>query len=344
MSSEAPAGSRDAAALDAWLAANVPGFRGPARLEPIAGGQSNPTYKVFAPSGDLVLRCKPMGPVLPSAHAVDREFRVLQALGGSGVPTPRVHALCRDESVFGSMFYAMDLVPGRVFFDPRLPGFNKEDRTALFDSLNQTIARIHALDPVALGLGDYGRPGAYVERQVSRWTKQYRASETVDNPAMEQLIAWLPRHLPAEGETRLVHGDYRLDNVLVHPDEPRIVAVLDWELSTLGDPIADFAYHAMTWRIAPELFRGLAGVDLAGLGIPLEAAYLDAYLARTGLHRPDSWEFYLVLSLFRLAAILQGIARRAQDGTAANADAAEVGAKALPLAQLAWDLARSASA
>ncbi|TWH01166.1 aminoglycoside phosphotransferase (APT) family kinase protein [Mesorhizobium sp. J18] len=326
--------------LEAWLRQHVEGYRGPLRIERFAGGQSNPTFKLCAASGDYVLRRKPVGNVLPSAHAVDREFRVLSALAGTGVPVPRVHALCTDDAVIGSMFYVMDLVPGRVFWDPRLPELSKEERGAIFDSMNDTIAKIHALDPDALGLADYGRKGAYLERQVARWSKQYRASETVPNPAMDKLIEWLPQHLPPEGETRIVHGDYRLDNLLIHPQEPRVVAVLDWELSTLGDPMADFAYHAMTWRIASELFRGLAGIDFARLGIPDEQSYLDAYLRRVGLGRPEHWEFYLVLSMFRIAAILQGIARRAIDGTAADANAKAVGAKAVPLSELAWKVAQ----
>lgn len=325
--------------LDAWLKRHVEGYMGPLRIERFAGGQSNPTFRLCAASGDYVLRRKPVGHVLPSAHAVDREFRVLSALAGTGVPVPRVYALCTDDAIIGSMFYVMDLVPGRVFWDPRLLELSRGERGAIFDSMNETIAKIHALDPDTLGLADYGRKGAYLERQVARWSRQYRASETVPNSAMDKLIEWLPKHMPPEGETRIVHGDYRLDNLLIHPQEPRVVAVLDWELSTLGDPIADFAYHMMTWRIAPELFRGLAGVDFAGLGIPDEQSYLDAYLRRTGLRRPQNWEFYLVLSMFRIAAILQGIARRAIDGTAADANAKAIGAKAAPLSELAWKLA-----
>lgn len=330
----------DAARLTEWLAGIIPGFRGPIRLERISGGQSNPTFRLFSPGNDLVLRSKPAGPTLPSAHAVDREYRVLSALAGTAVPVPRVRGLCTDESAIGTVFYVMDLVPGRVLWDPRLPGFPREERAAIFDSLNETIAAIHSLDPAAVGLGDYGRSGAYAERQVARWTKQYRASETVPNPAMDWLIDWLPQNLPPEAPARLVHGDYRLDNVLIHPSEPRVVAVLDWELSTLGDPMADFAYHMMSWRLSPELFRGLAGTDFAATGIPDEPAYLSRYLERTGLPRSGHWEFYLVLSMFRITAIMQGIAKRALDGTASNADAAEIGAKARPTAELAMALAK----
>jgi aminoglycoside phosphotransferase (APT) family kinase protein len=326
--------------LSNWLSANIAGFAGPVRLERVAGGQSNPTFRLHAASGDYVLRSKPQGEVLPSAHAVDREFRVLEALAGSGVPIPPVHALCRDDSVFGSMFYVMDLVRGRVFWDPRLPELTPNERSAIFDSMNETIARIHTLDPVALGLGDFGRTGAYVQRQIGRWTKQYRASEIEPNEAMEHLIDWLPRHMPEDGDTRLIHGDYRIDNLIIHPTEPRVVAVLDWELSTLGDPIADLAYQLMSWRFPPDLFRGLAGTDFRAAGIPDEDEYLAAYLARTGGAKPAQWEFYIVLSMFRIAAILQGIAKRAVDGTAANADAAVVGAKARPISELAWSIAR----
>jgi aminoglycoside phosphotransferase (APT) family kinase protein len=329
----------DAARLLPWLQAHVPDFSGPFEIEQFQGGQSNPTFRLTARSGHYVLRRKPAGAVLPSAHAVDREFLVLRALAGTAVPVPPVHALCTDEEVIGSMFFVMDEVPGRVFWDPRLPSLRPDERAALYASLSETIAAIHGLDPAALGLGDYGRPGAYLARQVARWSKQYLAAETQPIAAMHRLIAWLPEKLPAEGETRLVHGDFRLDNVLIHPVEPRVVAVLDWELSTLGDPIADFACHAMSWRIDPALFRGLAGIDFQASGIPDEEGYLAAYLARTGRHRPADWAFYLVLGLFRIAAILQGIARRAIDGTAADPEAEAVGAKAVPIAELAWSIA-----
>jgi aminoglycoside phosphotransferase (APT) family kinase protein len=329
-------------ALEAWLAAHVPGYRGPARLRRLSGGQSNPTWAVEAASGPYVLRQKPVGPVLPSAHAVDREARVMRALAGTDVPVPRVHGLCTDDTVFGSMFFVMDHVAGRVFFDPLLPGWTPADRAALYDSLNGVAAAIHSVDPAAVGLGDYGRPGDYAARQIARWTKQYRASETHRIEAMERLIDWLPANLTDGGDTGLVHGDFRLDNVIVHPTEPRVVAVLDWELSTLGAPVTDFANHMMAWRIPPGLFRGLAGADLPALGIPTEAEYLARWCARTGRDGPPAgWEFHVILSLFRLAAIIQGIARRAADGTAADPQAAEVGAKAAALAEIAWGLAQA---
>ncbi|WP_108676398.1 phosphotransferase family protein [Acuticoccus yangtzensis] len=322
-------------ALEAWLQTNVAGYQGPATLDKIAGGQSNPTFRAVAPSGRYVIRRKPLGETLPSAHAVDREFRVLSALASTDVPVPPVHALCEDPEVAGQMFYVMDMVPGRVFWDPRLTNLTGPEREGIFASMNETIAAIHRLEPAAVGLDDFGKHGGYLERQINRWTRQYRASETETIPAMERLIGWLPANKPAEGPTRLVHGDYRLDNVLIHPTEPRIVAVLDWELSTLGDPRADFAYHAMTWRFAPDLFRGLEGADLAALSIPSEADYVARYAEASGFDPRADWTFFLALSMFRIAAIVQGIAKRALDGTAANADAAEVGAKCRPIAERA---------
>ncbi len=328
--------------LAAWCAAEVPGFSGPLAAGRFAGGQSNPTYRLDSPSGTYVLRRKPPGPLLPSAHAVDREFRVLRALQGSAVPVPPVFALCEDDAVIGSAFYVMGYVPGRVFYDARVPGATPAERAAIYDSMNATIAALHSVDPAAVGLGDFGRPGAYMARQVARWTRQYRASETVPIAEMDRLIDWLAANIPPDGRVSIVHGDYRLDNLLLHPAEPRGVAVLDWELSTLGDPVADFAYHAMVWRIPPELFRGLAGADLAALGIPSEAEYVAAYCRRTGREGIGNWEFYLAYGIFRIAAILQGIARRALDGTAAAHDATELGARARPLAELAWSIAARA--
>ena len=332
----------DLARLAAWCVAEVPGFRGPLAAKRFAGGQSNPTYKLTSPSGAYVLRRKPPGALLPSAHAVDREFRVLRGLQGTEVPVPPVFALCEDDGVIGSAFYVMGFVPGRVFYDARVPGASPAERAAIYDSMNATIAALHSVDPAAVGLGDFGRPGTYMARQVARWTKQYRASETVPIVEMDRLIDWLGAYTPAEGRVAIVHGDYRLDNLLLHPTEPRGVAVLDWELSTLGDPVVDFAYHAMVWRILPELFRGLAGEDLAALGIPSEADYVAAYCRRTGRGGIADWEYYIVYGIFRIAAILQGIAKRALDGTAAAEDAVELGAKARPLAELAWGIARGA--
>jgi aminoglycoside phosphotransferase (APT) family kinase protein len=327
--------------IERFLAERVPGFVGKLTAERFAGGQSNPTYLLRARSGEYVLRRKPPGPLLPSAHAVDREFRVMQALARTAVPVPQVYALCEDEAVTGSAFYVMEHLDGRIFWDQRLPGIAPGERGAMFASMNKVIADLHSVDYAALGLADFGRPGNYMARQIARWSRQYRASETEKQPAMDALIDWLPAHLPPEGKAAIVHGDYRMDNLVFHQTEPRIIGVLDWELSTIGDPLADFAYHALSWRVTPELFRGLAGVDFRALGIPDEADYVAAYCQHTGRDPIANWEFYLVYSLFRLAAILQGIAKRAIDGTAASADAVATGATAIPVGEQAWALARS---
>ena len=327
--------------VERFLAERVAGFRGPVTAERFSGGQSNPTYRLRARSGDYVLRKKPPGPLLPSAHAVDREFRVMRALAATAVPVPQVFALCEDEGVAGSAFYVMEHLDGRIFWDQRLPGVPPDERGQIFASMNKVIADLHSVDYAALGLEDFGRPGNYMARQIARWSRQYRASETVKQLAMDALIDWLPAHLPPEGAPAIVHGDYRMDNLVFHKSEPLVIGVLDWELSTVGDSLADFAYHALTWRVTPELFRGLAGVDFRALGIPDEAEYVAAYCRITGRVPIANWEFYLVYSLFRLAAILQGIAKRAIDGTAASADAVATGATAIPMGEQAWALARS---
>jgi len=330
--------------LEGWMRDHIDGFRGPLAAEQFEDGQSNPTYKLLSGSGSYVVRRKPAGQLLPSAHAVDREYRVMGALSGTPVPVPEVYALCENDSVIGSAFYVMEFLDGRIFWDPRLPDLAPAERRAMFQSMNTVIAALHSLDYVELGLADFGRPGNYLARQVARWSRQYQASETEKQPAMDRLIEWLPRHLPPEGEPRIVHGDYRIDNLIYHPTEPRVIGVLDWELSTIGDPLADFAYHAMAWRVTPELFRGLAGVDFKALGIPSEEEYVAAYGARTGHDRTPDWEFYMVYSLFRLAAIMQGIAKRAIDGTAASHEAVELGRLAGPVGEQAWALARSLGA
>jgi aminoglycoside phosphotransferase (APT) family kinase protein len=330
--------------LEGWMADHVEGYRGPLATEQFEGGQSNPTYKLLSGAASYVLRRKPTGQLLPSAHAVDREYRVMRALAGTGVPVPGVYALCEDDAVIGSTFFVMQFLDGRIFWDPRLPGVSAAERRAMFQSMNGVIAALHSVDYAAAGLAEFGRPGNYLARQVARWSRQYQASETEKQPAMDRLIDWLPHHLPPEGEPRIVHGDYRIDNLIFHPSEPRVIGVLDWELSTIGDPLADFAYHAMAWRVSPELFRGLAGVDLAALGIPSEDEYVAAYCAHTGRQQSASWEFYIVYSLFRLAAIMQGIAKRAIDGTAASRAAVELGRLARPLGEQAWSLARSLGA
>jgi aminoglycoside phosphotransferase (APT) family kinase protein len=342
--SPSPAHDLDTARLDAWLRREVPGYAGPVKAEKFADGQSNPTYKLTAASGNYVLRRKPPGTLLASAHAVDREFRVLGALADTGVPVPRVHALCADLSVIGGMFYVMEHVDGRVLWDPTLPGMTPSDRAALFDSMNATIARLHSVDYQAAGLEGFGRPGNYLQRQLERWTKQYRASETETVEAMDRLIEWLAARIPPPGETRVVHGDYRLDNLIVHKTEPRVIAVLDWELSTLGDPLVDFAYHVMAWRIAPELFRGLAGANLRGLGIPSEREYVEAYCRRTGRAGIVDWEVYIVYSMFRVAAILQGVLKRAIDGNASSEHAFDVGRRGRSIAEQGWGLARGLGA
>jgi aminoglycoside phosphotransferase (APT) family kinase protein len=330
--------------LESWMRDHIDGFRGPLAAEQFEGGQSNPTYKLLSSAGSYVLRRKPLGHLLPSAHAVDREYRVMRALSGTAVPVPEVYALCEDDAVIGSAFYVMEFLAGRIFWDPQLPGLAPAERRAMFQSMNTVIAALHSVDRGAVGLAEFGRPGNYMARQVARWSRQYQASETEKQPAMDWLIEWLPWHLPPEGEPRIVHGDYRIDNLIYHPTEPRVIGVLDWELSTIGDPLADFAYHAMAWRVTPELFRGLAGVDFAALGIPTEDEYVTAYCARAGRGRTPDWEFYMVYSLFRMAAIAQGIARRAIDGTAASRDAHELGRVARPFGEQARTLARSLGA
>lgn len=329
----------DLVALGRWIRHTLPHIPAPLAVAPLAGGQSNPTFRLSTPAGDYVLRRKPGGPLLQSAHMVEREFRVIAALANTGVPVPAVHALCEDPGVIGSTFFIMDHVPGRTFMDPRLPGLSPAERTAIFDSLNDTTARLHRVDPAAVGLADFGRPASYMQRQFARWSRQYRLSETVPIPAMDRLIDWLPPRLPDGGESRIVHGDLRLDNVLIHPTEPRVVALLDWELSTLGDPVSDFANSTLAWWLEPDVFRGLAGTDLPALGIPSAQSYVAAYNARTGrTPRPD-WPVYVAFNLFRLAAIIQGIAKRSQDGTASDPHAATLGRMATPIAEAGWRVA-----
>ena len=328
----------DEAKLEQYLAAHVEGFKGPLQVVQFKGGQSNPTFGLIAGSGRYVLRRKPPGKLLPSAHAVDREYRVITGLHGTAVPVAKTWCLCEDDSVIGTAFYVMDWVEGRVMWDPALPGMEPAQRAAIFDEMNRVIAALHKVDYAARGLGDYGKPGNYFARQLDRWGKQYRASETQRIESMEKLIEWLPQHIPPGDETSIVHGDYRLDNIMYHASEPRILAVLDWELSTLGHPLADFAYHCMTWHIPKGVFRGLAGVKLAELGIPTEAEYVARYCERTGRGAidPSHWDFYIAYNLFRLAAILQGIAGRVKEGTAASQQAALMGAAAPALGDLGW--------
>jgi len=342
----------DVVALSAWLDKNLPDFCGPLTVESFKGGQSNPTYKLNTPTQSYVMRAKP-GPVaklLPSAHAIEREFAVMSGLQGTDVPVPRMYCLCEDETIIGRAFYVMEFMPGRILWDQTLPGMSTQERGAIYNEMNRVIAALHSVKFAERGLAAYGKPGNYFERQIGRWSKQYVASITQPIPEMDQLMDWLPQHIPAmaraEHMVSIVHGDYRLDNLMFHPTEPRIVAVLDWELSTLGHPLADFSYHCMAWHIPPGAFRGIGGLDVVSLGIPTEDQYIRLYCERTGLTTPDAlkadWNFYMAYNLFRIAAILQGIAKRAQMGTAASAQAVSSGAGAKPLAQLAWQFAQKA--
>jgi aminoglycoside phosphotransferase (APT) family kinase protein len=332
----------DAGRLTAYLAGRLPGAGGGVEVEPLGGGQSNPTYLLRAGGRRYALRTKPgrAAELLPSAHQIEREFRVLGALAASGVPVPRVYELCGDEDVIGRAFYVMDYVEGRVFGDPRLPELAAAERGALFADMNRVLATLHGLDYQALGLADYGKPGDYLARQIARWSKQYRASETEPIAGMDRLIEWLPGRIPASETTSLVHGDYRLDNLVVDAHAPRVVAVLDWELSTLGSPLADFSYHCCVWHFPAGAFRGLGGVDCAALGIPTEAEYVAAYCRHTGRAAIEHWDYYLAYNFFRMAAIMQGIRKRAELGTAAAQNAMEYGAGARRLAELGWERAR----
>ncbi len=344
----------DIGALSAWLDKHLPGFGGPLTVEMFKGGQSNPTYKLITPERSYVMRAKP-GPVaklLPSAHAVEREFAVMRGLQGTDVPVPRMVCLCEDESIIGRSFYVMEFMQGRVLWDQSLPGMSNTQRGAIYDEMNRVIAALHTVDFRKQGLAAFGKPGNYFERQIGRWSKQYAASSTQTIAEMDQLIAWLPQRVPDsardESKTSIVHGDYRLDNLMFHPTEPRVLAVLDWELSTLGHPLADFSYHCMAWHIPPGSFRGIGGVDLASLGIPSEAEYIALYCQRTGLATPEElqqdWSFYLAYNMFRIAAILQGIAKRVETGTASSAQATKSAAGVRPMAEMAWKFALQAGA
>ena len=327
----------DTGRLEAYLCGKLAGFSGPMTVEQFKGGQSNPTYKLTTPQLTYVMRAKP-GPaakLLPSAHAIEREFRVLSALHGSAVPVATPLLLCEDEDIIGRAFYVMDMVQGRVFWDPTLPGFSKDARAAIYDEMNRVLSALHTVDFAALGLFGYGKPGNYFARQIERWSKQYRASETEPIEAMDQMIAWLPQNVPADdGLSSIVHGDFRIDNLIFHPTQPKALAVLDWELSTLGHPLADFSYHCMAWHL-PRTFRGMAGEDLAELGIPAERAYIERYCERSGSEIKGNWNFYLAFNLFRLAGINQGVAKRATDGTASSTLAQQIGMTTRPLADMA---------
>ena len=340
----------DTDALTGWMKQHVEGFEGPLQVEMFKGGQSNPTYKLVTPGKSYVMRAKP-GPVaklLPSAHAIEREYRVMKGLAGTDVPVPHMYALCEDETIIGRAFYIMEFMEGRVLWDQSLPGMTPAQRAEIYDEMNRVIAALHKVKFAERGLADYGKSGNYFERQIGRWSKQYVASITQPIPEMDKLMAWLPANMPAsakdESRVSIVHGDYRLDNLMFHPTEPRVIAVLDWELSTLGHPLADFSYHCMSWHIPAELGRGIAGLDIAALGIPAEHDYIQRYCERTGTQDVDAlkrdWNFYLAYNMFRIAAILQGIAKRVEAGTASSAQAKASGDTARPMAELAWSFAQ----
>ena len=342
----------DIDALSAWLEKNLSGYAGPMHVEMFKGGQSNPTYKLITPEKSYVMRAKP-GPVaklLPSAHAVEREFAVMHGLQDTEVPVPHMYCLCEDESIIGRAFYVMECMQGRVLWDQSLPGMDRSQRGAIYNEMNRVIAALHKVDFKARGLSNYGKPGNYFERQIGRWSKQYTASITQPIPEMDQLMEWLPQNIPAmardDSMVSIVHGDYRLDNLMFDAEQPRVVAVLDWELSTLGHPLADFAYHCMAWHIPPGSFRGIAGLAVEALGIPSEEEYIRLYCERTGFTTPAQlkvdWNFYMAYNLFRIAAILQGIAKRVEAGTASSAQAVSSAAGAKPLAQMAWKFACAA--
>ena len=312
----------DEAALARWMEAHVEGYSGPLSVEQFKGGQSNPTYRLSTPRRSYVLRRKPPGNLLKGAHAVDREAQVLSALAKVGFPVARVYGLCTDDSVIGSWFYVMELVEGRIFWDASFPEVPRGERAAYFGAMNQTIAQLHGIDYQAIGLGDYGKPGNYFARQIGRWSRQYlEDTDAGRNPDMDQLLEWLPAHIPEGDETAIVHGDFRCDNMIFHPTEPRILAVLDWELSTLGHPLADFTYHAMMYRMPPEIVAGLGTADIAALGIPSESDYAARYAARMGRANIDNYDYYIAFNFFRLAAIFHGIKGRVIRGTAASAHA-----------------------
>jgi aminoglycoside phosphotransferase (APT) family kinase protein len=336
----------DVKKLEAYLAERIDGFQTPLDVRQFKGGQSNPTYQLITPNRKYVLRRKPPGKLLPSAHAVDREYKIISALHPTGFPVAKPYLLCEDESVIGTMFYVMDCVEGRIYWDGLLPDLSPAERTATYDAMNETLARLHNIDYEKIGLSDYGKPGNYIVRQISRWTKQYQMSETTTIAEMNKLIEWLPAHVPPDERSSIVHGDYRLDNMILHPTEARVIAVLDWELSTIGDPLADFTYHLMQWQM-PGGAAGassLLGADLAALGIPSMDEYVAMYCRRTGREMTPNMDYYAAYNFFRLAGILQGIVGRVRDGTAANANAAQNEAAVGPLAGIGWYFAKRAGA
>ncbi len=334
----------DAAKLSAWMDANVAGFKGPVEVLKFAGGQSNPTYRINAQSGSYVLRRKPLGPLLPSAHAVDREYKVIAGLHPTGYPVAKPYGLCTDDSVIGSWFYIMDMVEGRTIWDGAMPGSNPGERRATYEAMIDTLAALHTVNVEGAGLSDYGKPGNYFERQVSRWTKQYRLAETEVMPEMERLIEWLPRTLPPQDRVSIVHGDYRIDNMIFDTSAPKVVAVLDWELSTLGDPLADFTYVAMAWVTDNGGRSGIQDIDRESLGIPELDEMVTRYCAATGRDGVPDMNWYFAYNFFRLAGIIQGIKKRVIDGTANSAHAKDMSERVFPLASAAWEFAVKAGA
>lgn len=332
----------DEGALDAWMRAHVKDYAGPLTVNQFKGGQSNPTYQVVTPAAKYVLRKKPGGKLLPSAHAVDREFRVISALYPTGFPVARPYALCQDDSVLGSMFYVMQMVEGRVLWNGGLPELERPDRRRLYENKIATLAKLHNTDHQAIGLGDYGKPGNYFSRQIDRWSKQYKLSETETIDEMNKLIEWLPQTIPPGERTSIVHGDYRLDNLMLHESEPRVIAVLDWELSTLGDPLGDFTYYLMNWVMPHDGRAGLGGLDVEDLGIPTMEEAVALYCKQTGRDGITALDWYFSYNAFRLACILQGIAGRVRDGTAASAHATQMIARIRPLANAAFMYAQRA--
>lgn len=334
----------DETSLTRWMESNVEGFSGPIELTKFKGGQSNPTYKIDTPDRSYVLRKKPFGKLLPSAHAVDREFRVIAGLYPAGFPVAKPYGLCDDDDVIGTMFYIMSMADGRTLWDGNLPGMERDERSAIYHQMIDTLALLHSYDPAKLGLEKHGKPGNYCERQISRWTQQYKLSELEVIPEMDNLIEWLTKTIPEQKSVGIVHGDFRLDNMIFAHDEPKVIAVLDWELSTLGDPIADFAYWLMAYEMEPEGRSGLKGVDLAALGIPSREDAIARYCEKSGLGDLPPMDWYLAYNLFRIAAILQGIQKRVVDGTANSAAAAEMSDRVTPLAKAGWEAARRAGA
>jgi aminoglycoside phosphotransferase (APT) family kinase protein len=330
----------DEAALEAYLHAAA-GFDAPLQVQQFGGGQSNPTFLLISGGKRYVLRKKPPGKLLKSAHQVDREFRIMKALAQTDLPVPRMHVLCEDESVIGTAFYVMDFLEGRIFRDPQLPDVAPAERAAIYDSMNDVLARLHKVDFAAIGLGDYGRPGNYFERQVSRFITQYRGAQTDEIPEMERLIEWMPHNIPKDDSVSIAHGDYRLENTIFHPTEPRMIAVLDWELSTIGHPLADLAYNCMGYHVMNPRQGGLVGVDHAATGIPTERDYIARYCARTGRAQIENWSFYLSFSIFRLASIAQGVYKRGLDGNASSENANAYGNACQLLAMNAWRIANA---